>query len=603
MKAWLQSYCGYFTVVLFLPLLLAVGALCSRQSAFSFSWELPLALLLLFGISAGWCYYKRRAPLPSVRSLWLLTVLAIVYDCCCNIGAFNAPGQLPISIFLTAGVLCLLWALLRYAALLLWLPFLFFQIVQFASYNQYGTRINSLVLAETLEASADELAAYLTGNNLLYLTAAIIGLGLLSFAQVRILRGVRERMPLINVGLLYCFISVMLGAFVPSNHRSGDYYWPVVAGAELGQAAYEAVCHNQATVELVEQLESPTQQPSSINTLKGGEGVVLIVHVGESVRADRMSLNGYEKDTTPWLRQQKQVISFTDCISAAYDTCQAQIAILTDARRDIHETAPEMLARTGSVLDLFRANGFDIYSFFGRRAGQKLKYDRVIRLLTQCSKARFNAPGSPWTAIPQMADVLRNTQKGDNLVFFINNEGSHTPFYHYDRKNPPFTPSVHTFENPSSLALEVNNAYDNTVHYTDEYVRRVCHLLQGRPFIYIYVSDHGEYLGHDGIWGRAALGENELSYHETDGSRVGMFILTSPDFESVHPHFTQAVSQLRSHAAMKVGHEHIFHTLLGLFDIQTPYYNPALDLCSSQAEPYTGPSPAPVAPAPPSGEL
>ena len=119
-------------------------------------------------------------------------------------------------------------------------------------------------------------------------------------------------------------------------------------------------------------------------------------------------------------------------------------------------------------------------------------------------------------------------------------------------------------------------------------------MLNGRPFIYVYVSDHGEYLGHDGIWGRAALGESQFSYHETDGSRVGMFVLTSPQFDETHPHFAQALSQLREHATMSVGHEHIFHTLLGMFGISSPYYDAKLDLCSPAAQPYSGPKPARV---------
>ena len=122
-------------------------------------------------------------------------------------------------------------------------------------------------------------------------------------------------------------------------------------------------------------------------------------------------------------------------------------------------------------------------------------------------------------------------------------------------------------------------------------MHRIASLLRGRPWVYLYISDHGEYLGHDGIWGRAALGESSLDYHSTGGCRVGMFILTSPELEQLHPHFAAALQQLRAHTALTVGQEHIFHTLLGLFDLRTPYYNPALDLSSPAAQPYTGPRP------------
>ena len=38
--------------------------------------------------------------------------------------------------------------------------------------------------------------------------------------------------------------------------------------------------------------------------------------------------------------------------------------------------------------------------------------------------------------------------------------------------------------------------------------------------------------------------------------------------------------------------KHLFHTLLGLFQLQTPHYNEKLDLTSHAVLPYDGPQPA-----------
>jgi lipid A ethanolaminephosphotransferase len=284
-----------------------------------------------------------------------------------------------------------------------------------------------------------------------------------------------------NAACLFGGLSLLFGLCVPPNKQRQDFYWPLPELPLLYGAVSEALTINEATINQVESLSSPADEPSALRSLRGGEGVVLVVHVGESIRADRMSLNGYERDTTPWLRTQRDIINFPDCISAACDTCQAEIAILTDARRDIFEKRAEMLPRTGSVLELFTANGFDMYSFFGRRCAQKLKYDRVVLMLTRKSKQKFNAPGSPWTAVPQMQEVLQKTPAQQNLLFFVNNEGSHTPFEHYDRQNTPFAPAAVHFQNPAAQAAEVNNAYDSTIHYTDEFFRRVLDLLVIAP--------------------------------------------------------------------------------------------------------------------------
>lgn len=558
--------------------------------------ELPLwsigAAALLAGSCCGMQLMRRlkKQVLPTPASLWLLLLLSIVVDGSCNLYAFQTPWQLHLSVLMTMACFCLVWALLRVWSLLFWLTFLLLELIQYGAFLQYGSRINSLVVAETLEASMEEILIYLTPMNGCLLVGGILASLACCWVLYRILR--KQKSPaLLNAACLFGGLSLLFALLVPPNRQVQDFYWPAAEMPVLWESVSEALTINQATINQVENLPSPTEQPSELLSLKGGEGVVLIVHVGESIRADRMSINGYVRNTTPWLKEQKNLINFPVCISSACDTCQAQIAILTDGRRDIYEKNPELMPKTGSVLDLFEANGFDIYSFFGRRCAQKLKYDRVVRILTRRSVKRYNAPGSPWTSVPQMKEVLEAQEQGQNLVFFINNEGSHTPFYHYNRENPPFAPASSDFHNPAAQAKEVNNAYDSTIHYTDEFVRRVAELLKGRPFVYVYVSDHGEYLGHDGIWGRAGLGESHLSYHATDGCKVGMFVLASPEFYELHPHFDAALQQMRANSTKTVAHEHIFHTLLGLFKLKTPHYNAELDLTQPQVQPYTGSMP------------
>ncbi len=551
------------------------------------------ALLLLV---AG-CFWARKRgvhPLPRAFILWRVLCIAGLCYLACNLAP--VPLQLHVCILFSAAFFCVLWALMRQFSLVLLLPFFTLEFAQIASYYQYGTRINSLVVAETLEASEEEILGYLSPGNMFIAAGAVVGSIVLCFILWRILRKQVSSIPLANAGFIFALLASFFSLSIPPSQR--NYLWPPGEFYSLTVAWTEALFHNHATIRQVESLPSPTEKPSELRTLHGGEGVVLVVHIGESVRADRMSINGYKRDTTPFLRSCPRLINFPNCISAACDTCQAQIAILTDARRDIYEKDPAMQPHTGSVLDLFAAHGFRVCSFFGRRVATHLKYDRVVRLLTRCGSERHFAPGSPWTSVPQIAHSLHQLPHGQNTLIFINNEGSHTPFSHYDKQHPPFQPADSTFEKPGDNAVCVNNAYDNTVHYTDEFFRRVTQCLAGRPWLYLYISDHGEYLGHDGIWGRAALGESGRDYHSTTGCRVGMFFLYSEEFEQLHPHFAQALLALKSHSQMLVGQEHIFHTLLGIFDLRTPWYNPNLDLSSDSAEPYCATAPTPPSPMP-----
>lgn len=536
------------------------------------------------------CFFRVRTLLPA-RQLWGLLLLAALFVSLGHLLAFASLWQLHFPVLLTMGVICLTWGLFSRWALLFWGPFMAVEMLQFIGFHQYGSRINSLVLAETFEASMEEALAYLTPLNLLLMIPLVLLVVLFIILQLRFFRH-STRVELLNTGLLFCGLCGVFASCLRPSGQTVNYYWPACEVPELVNAVSEALTINEATINQVEGLQSPAEKHSSLTTLSGQEGVVLVLHIGESIRADRMSINGYTRPTTPFLSScGERLINFPTCISAACDTCQAQIAILTNGRRNIYDRTPGMQPTVGSVIDLFAKHNFRVYSFFGRRCAQKLKYDRVVQLLTRHSEARFNAPGYPWTAVEQMQQILREQGRNQNLLLFVNNEGSHTPFGYYDLENPPFTPTTPDFQNPAAQAEEVNNAYDNTIHYTDEFFRRVANLLKGRPFVYLYVSDHGEYLGNDGRWGRAFLGQHPYLYHTTDGCKVGMFVLFSPEFAALRPHFAKSMEQLRLNSRLTVAHEHIFHTLLGLFGFSTPYYDGSLDLTSPAVQPYTGPQP------------
>ncbi|MBR5878704.1 MAG: sulfatase-like hydrolase/transferase [Akkermansia sp.] len=592
MFRWVKSHAFFLILLVVAAACMSWKGMYTWRVDFEFPWwgYLAIALPLLGAGGMLLARHLKKQVLPRVWVLWVVLLLSFAVDSVCNLFAYSTPWQLHLSVLMTMGCMLLLWAVFRASAIAFWVIFLVLEIMQICSYQQYGSRINSLVVAETIEASWEEALAYMTPINLGTLALSFVLSLLFCWAIKRTLRK-EPSLALFNGACIFCGTSLLLGLLVPPNKQKQDFYWPAPEIPLLYSAASEALTINEATINQVESLSSPAEQPSKLHTLRGGEGVVFVLHIGESIRADRMSLNGYERDTTPWLRQQRNLVNFPTCISAACDTCQAQIAILTNGRRDIYEKRPGYVPTTGSVLDLFHANGFEMYSFFGRRCAQKLKYDRVVLVLSRKSREKFNAPGSPWTAVPQMQQVLQNTPKGQNLLFFVNNEGSHTPFEHFDRENTPFAPAATHFQNPAAQAVEVNNAYDSSIHYTDEFFRRVAELLGNRPFVYVYVSDHGEYLGHDGMWGRAALGEQHISYHSTDGCKVGMFVLYNDAFASLNPHFASALQQLRANSSHIVAHEHIFHTVLGLFKLETPHYDSSLDLTSPSAQSYDGPKP------------
>ncbi len=538
---------------------------------------------------------KDTSFLPA-RSILILLGICFALNIVYNLYLWTDPWKLPLILATTLGMLAVTWAIMRSWAIIIWAPFLLLELMQTCMYIQYGTTINSLVVAATLEASPEEIAAYSGWGNILSFTGLLIVTAAICYGLHRFMRTL-PKMPLQRTGMASLGITALWGLSIPMERQCQDYYWPASEFYSLASAYIEAVETNEDTINQVKDLPDPTLLPSTCDTIQPDQGIVLVVHIGESVRSDRLSLNGYHRTTTPYLNTAPGLINFPHTISVAPDTCQAQISILTNGRRGLRDTDPCMQPTTGSILNIIAKHNFDIYSFFGNKVAQKLKYDRVVRLLTQASIRSYNSPAYPMSGLPDIKRTI-DENGSKNLVLFINNEGTHSPFCYFDDKHAPFPPAFTSFENPEVHAEGINNAYDNTVYYLDDYIRQIVGYMGNRPFVYLYISDHGEFLGHDGIWGRGGLGNSTLSYHDTTGCIVPFFLITSPSFEKLHPHYARALDGLRTNTAKTVGQEHVFHTLLGLFDIKTPYYDPTLDLTRPDATPYHGDMPECLRPQP-----
>ena len=114
---------------------------------------------------------------------------------------------------------------------------------------------------------------------------------------------------------------------------------------------------------------------------------------------------------------------------------------------------------------------------------------------------------------------------------------------------------------------EINNAYDNTIVYTDYVLSKLISVLENNTKVdesaMFYVSDHGE-----------SLGENGLYLH-------GMPYLIAPDEQkkvAALIWFNEGLSQLLDIDSIKekielpLSHDNLFHTLLGLMNIETEVY-------------------------------
>jgi lipid A ethanolaminephosphotransferase len=162
-------------------------------------------------------------------------------------------------------------------------------------------------------------------------------------------------------------------------------------------------------------------------------------------------------------------------------------------------------------------------------------------------------------------------------VFVLHMMGNHGPAYfkRYPREFRRFLPDCGTAELRNCSRAEVVNAYDNAILYTDHVLAGVVRTLaqdaRRLDSAMIYVSDHGE-----------SLGENGLYLH-------GIPYAIAPEWQTHVPMFVWVSRQitasgdvdvrcLRGRAHAELSHDNLFHSVLGLLDVDTRAYQPSLDI-------------------------
>lgn len=130
---------------------------------------------------------------------------------------------------------------------------------------------------------------------------------------------------------------------------------------------------------------------------------------------------------------------------------------------------------------------------------------------------------------------------------------------------------------------EIVNAYDNSILYTDHVLSEVIDLLKDNEERFtssmIYMSDHGESLGENGLYLHAApyFIAPEMQTH------IPFVAWFSPEFASATglDWIGLDIDCLKRGAAQPASHDNLFHTVLGMMMIATSAYDQTLDRFSA----------------------
>ena len=310
---------------------------------------------------------------------------------------------------------------------------------------------------------------------------------------------------------------------------------------------------------------------------------LFVVVVGETARWDHFALNGYGKPTNPELSKIEGLINYSQAYSCGTDTAQSVPCMFSGLGKAAFTNAKA--ASRENLLDILKRAGVDVL-WRENQAGCKDVCDRIpTETLTGHVAPTF------YPSTENFDDVLvdgldqRIASMQRDTVIVLHMMGSHGPAYwkRYPQRFEIFKPACKVVQFSDCETADIINAYDNTIVYTDHVLARLIGVLSaaeshGVDAGMLYVSDHGESLGEHNMYlhGMPYALAPEAQIH------VPMVVWLSP---SMREATGVDLNCLDKRASERVSHDNLFPSVLGLMDVKTRVYDPALDLFAACRRP------------------
>ena len=525
----------------------------------------PLGALSLWMVGCAWLATLGNLPLWrelgrlgqwQSATTWVLTLgLAVVI--------FSSTALLGVLLAWRRSVKPLLSLLLLLAA--------------FASYYewQFGVVIDPSMVTNVLQTDVREARDVLSWQ----LAAFVLGLAILP--AVWLWRQPVAPAPswgkalLQRLGLLLAALALLLGsvlamyqplASLMRNHTQVRYMMNPLNS--LWASGAVAARHFQKPKQL---------QPIGLDAVwtgqVGAKPKILLLVVGETARAANFQLNGYARATNPLLLKRADVISFSEVAACGTSTAASLPCMFAKEGRSDYQSG----SYEENLLDVLQRAGLAVL-WIDNQSGCKGVCDRVPHTSTTALKdPAYCAGGECMDAIMvSRLDVeiakLPAARRAKGVVVVLHQMGSHGPAYF--KRSPPaqkhFAPECRSNTLQDCPRQNLLNAYDNSIVYTDFVLNESIQWLESHAATargaLLYVSDHGE-----------SLGENNLYLHGLPYAVAPKYQKHVPWIAWQAPDFGVQTACLQARKKQSLSHDNLFHTVLGMMQVKTEVYQPALD--------------------------
>jgi glucan phosphoethanolaminetransferase (alkaline phosphatase superfamily) len=247
-------------------------------------------------------------------------------------------------------------------------------------------------------------------------------------------------------------------------------------------------------------------QPAFSDSYSPNKNIVLIID--ESVRGDHLSLNGYSKQTTPYLEElAKEGLLQNWGIAVSASTCSitSHNILVTGFKNDELPDKERKIWTRPSVFQFAKAMRYKTYYLDGQRSqfwggiANDLSYIDVWLNVTD-----FPVSENYWETdflIAKKVNEIINTSSGNFI--FVFKRGIHAPFkWNFPTDAITWSPSITEEEFVSAENKEAfSNGFDNALKFNlDTFFKTLATDYKNLPnnTVILYTSDHGQTLSENG---------------------------------------------------------------------------------------------------------
>ena len=343
---------------------------------------------------------------------------------------------------------------------------------------------------------------------------------------------------------------VVAHSYLPSNWLSA-----------LGLFAYTSYDEKMDSKDLLDPAKQFTYTAPA-----GLDDTYVVFVIGETTRWDHMGILGYDRDTTPKLSKEKNLVAFR---GESCDTATKLSLRCMFVREGGTDEGPARTLKERNVFSVLKELGFssELFAmqsevwFYNNTNADNFAFREQIG----SEKENQGKSVDDMLLVPELKKSLDRHPDGKHLVV-LHTKGSHYLYsQRYPREFARYQPECMGVDDTCSKAMLIN-AFDNSVLYTDTVLDSVFDQLRDKKAIVFYAADHGE-----------SISEN-MHLHGTprhmappEQFRVPMIVWASDKYLA-DPTNQSAFERLKAQQRVGKTHRHVelFDTLLGCLGYTSP---------------------------------